>query len=113
MKAVKLIGKLLIAGPVAVAALFWSGEVPTRETTSFVTSAEAWVGAPATPRSYAGVARRTTRRTVAAGAAVGTAVGVATVGAATATTARAAAVATAPNCARVTGPYGRTATVCR
>ena len=34
--------------------------------------AEARVGRPATPMSYAGVARRTTRRAVAAGAAAGT-----------------------------------------
>jgi hypothetical protein len=35
---------------------------------SFVRCAEAIVGAPLTPISYAGVARRTTRRTVAVGA---------------------------------------------
>jgi len=37
---------------------------------SLVASAEARVGRPLTPVSYAGVARRTTRRAVAAGAAV-------------------------------------------
>ena len=36
---------------------------------SFVPSAEARVGRPLTPMSYAGVARRTTRRAVAVGAA--------------------------------------------
>jgi hypothetical protein len=38
-----------------------------------VDSAQARVGRPATPMSYAGVARRTTRRTVVGGAAVGAA----------------------------------------
>jgi hypothetical protein len=33
---------------------------------SFVATAYAWIGRPATPVSVAGVARRTTRRTVAA-----------------------------------------------
>ena len=36
-----------------------------------ITSAEARVGRPLTPMSYAGVARRTTRRAVATGAVVG------------------------------------------
>ena len=40
---------------------------------SFISQAEARVGRPATPMSYAGVARRTTRRTVAYGAAAGAA----------------------------------------
>ena len=41
---------------------------------SFISQAEARVGRPATPMSYAGVARRTTRRSVAYGAAAGAAV---------------------------------------
>ena len=40
---------------------------------SFISQAEARVGRPATPMSYAGVARRTTRRATAYGAAAGTA----------------------------------------
>jgi hypothetical protein len=40
---------------------------------SFVSSAEAVIGRPLTPMSYAGVARRTTRRAVAVGAAAGAA----------------------------------------
>ena len=40
------------------------GSVSTR---SFVASAFAWIGHPATPVSYAGVARRTTRRMYMAG----------------------------------------------
>ena len=49
------------AGAVALAAgLFWNGE--TAVDSALVTSAEARIGRPLTPMSYAGVARRTTRR---------------------------------------------------
>ena len=58
---------VLAAATVAVAGgLFWNGE--TGSDVSLVTSAEARVGRPLTPMSYAGVARRTTRRAVAVGA---------------------------------------------
>jgi hypothetical protein len=59
------------------------------------------VGSPLTPMSYAGVARRTTRRAVAVGA---VATGAAVV---------AAPVVVAPACAQVVDAYGRIATVCR
>lgn len=49
--------------------LLWSGDLPWSKG-SFVSSAEARIGRPLTPMSYAGVARRTTRRAVAYGAAV-------------------------------------------
>jgi hypothetical protein len=49
-----------------VAGLFWNGE--TGIDNGLVSSAEARVGRPLTPMSYAGVARRTTRRAVAVGA---------------------------------------------
>jgi len=39
---------------------------------SFVSEAQAVIGRPLTPMSYAGVARRTTRRAVAVGTAAGT-----------------------------------------
>jgi hypothetical protein len=68
-----------------------------------VSSAEARVGRPLTPMSYAGVARRTTRRAVVGGAAVGAA----TVGAAAA-----GAYAVSPGCAQVTDAYGRVYTRC-
>lgn len=48
------------------AGLFWNGE--TALDGGLVSSAEARVGRPLTPMSYAGVARRTTRRAVAVGA---------------------------------------------
>ena len=62
------------------------------------TSAEARVGRPLTPVSYAGVARRTTRRAVAVGAA-------ATVG-------TAAAVAATSGCVQAVDAYGRVYTRC-
>ena len=60
--------------------------------------AQARVGRPLTPMSYAGVARRTTRRAVAAGAAVG-AVG-------------AAGVYYGSSCVQVVDAYGRVTTRC-
>ncbi len=48
--------------------LFWSGEIPHDRQTALVSSAHAVIGRPLTPLSYAGVARRTTRRAVGAGA---------------------------------------------
>jgi hypothetical protein len=65
-----------------------------------ITSAEARVGRPLTPMSYAGVARRTTRR-----AAVAT-------GAAAAGAAAVGAYAVSPGCAQVTDAYGRVYTRC-
>jgi hypothetical protein len=56
---------LLVGG----AALVWSPPG------SFISQAEARIGRPATPMSYAGVARRTTRRAVAVGAAGAAAAG--------------------------------------
>lgn len=64
-----------------------------------VSSAEARIGRPLTPMSYAGVARRTTRRAVAVGA-VGVA-GAAAYGA-----------YAAPGCVQVADPYGRIVTQC-
>jgi hypothetical protein len=61
--------KLLVPAAAAIVfagGLFWNGE--TAIDNGLVTSAEARVGRPLTPMSYAGVARRTTRRAVAVGA---------------------------------------------
>lgn len=55
-------------------ALLWSGD-GLLSSSSLVSSAEARIGRPATPLSYAGVARRTTRRAVAYGAAGAAAAG--------------------------------------
>ena len=65
---------LVLGSLAAVAALFWSGHAP-RSAADFVSRAEARIGRPLTPMSYAGVARRTTRRAVAVGAAGATAAG--------------------------------------
>jgi hypothetical protein len=62
--------KLIVIAAAAAAfagGLSWNGE--TAIDNGLVTSAEARVGRPLTPMSYAGVARRTTRRAVAVGAA--------------------------------------------
>jgi hypothetical protein len=86
--------RILIAGSVGAAALFWSGNMPPSISTSLVSTAEAIIGRPATPMSYAGVARRTTRRAVTYGAAAG------------------AAAAAATTCRQVVDAYGRIVTVC-
>ena len=86
-----------VATVLAGAALLWSGQLTLDR--SLVSSAEARIGRPLTPLSYAGVARRTTRRAVAVGAAAG-AVYV-------------APVVVAPACAQTVDVYGRVVTVCR
>jgi hypothetical protein len=86
--------------------LFWSGEVPHDRQTALVSSAHAVIGRPLTPLSYAGVARRTTRRAVGAGAVYGGAVYGAPV-------IVAPPVVVAPVCAQVVNVYGQVTTVCR
>jgi len=65
--------RLAVAIGVGVAGLCWSGNIPTNGSTSFVSTAKAIIGRPATPMSYAGVARRSTARAVTYGAAAGAA----------------------------------------
>jgi hypothetical protein len=79
----------------ALGCLFVSERALTTQDGSLLTSAEARIGRPLTPLSYAGVARRTTRRAVAAGAVVG-----------------AGAVVVAPSCVQAVDPYGRVYTRC-
>ncbi|MEZ0221238.1 hypothetical protein AB7813_04565 [Tardiphaga sp. 20_F10_N6_6] len=76
-----------------VAGWCWSGGDVTIHGVFSV--AEARVGRPLTPMSYAGVARRTTRRAVAVGAAAG-----------------AAGVYYGSSCRQVVDAYGRVTTVC-
>jgi len=45
-----------------VTGLFWSGDITPSTGSSLVTEAQAIIGRPLTPMSYAGVARRTVRR---------------------------------------------------
>ncbi|WP_374207535.1 hypothetical protein [Bradyrhizobium sp. 190] len=92
---------LSIATILCGAALLWNGQLPLDPQSSLLSSAEARIGRPLTPMSYAGVARRTTRRAVAVGA---VAAGAAVV---------AAPVVVAPACRQVVDVYGRIATVCR
>ena len=87
---------LYLAAAITLAGgLLWNGRSDVEH--GFVSTSEARVGRPLTPMSYAGVARRTTRRAVAVGAAAGVAAG--------------AYVAT-PGCVQVTNAYGQVVTRC-
>ena len=83
--------QLSIATALCGAALFWNGDVPRNLQQEWVSSAQARIGRPLTPMSYAGVARRTTRRAVAVGAAYG---------------------AAASSCVQAVDAYGRVYTRC-
>ena len=63
----KALALSLAAATVFAAGLIWNGKAALEE--GFSSSAEARVGRPLTPMSYAGVARRTTRRAVVYGGA--------------------------------------------
>jgi hypothetical protein len=89
LKQISLVTLGLLAGG---AALHWSGD-GSLPSGSFISHAEARVGRPATPMSYAGVARRTTRRAVAVGAAGAAAAG--------------AYYYAAPGCQQVVNSYGQ------
>jgi hypothetical protein len=64
----KALARSLTVAGVATCGLFWSGELPTGARAALVSSAQAVIGRPLTPMSYAGVARRTTRRAYGYGA---------------------------------------------
>ena len=65
MKTIPLLGKLFLATTALTIGLLFDGGFDKPFTgASIVPSAEARVGRPLTPRSVAGVARRTTRRVV-------------------------------------------------
>ena len=83
-----------LAACVGFAALSWSGNTTICAGEDLFSTAEARVGRPMTPMSYAGVARRTTRRAVAVG-----------VGAA-------GAAAYGSGCVQVADAYGRVVTQC-
>jgi hypothetical protein len=88
--------KLIVSAAAALAlagGLFWNGE--TAVDNGLISSAEARVGRPLTPMSYAGVARRTTRRAVAVGAG-----------------AAAAGAYYGSGCVQVVDAYGRLVTRC-
>ena len=100
--------RMSLAGAAGVALLMVNDVSPTTSG-YFVTKAQAIIGRPMTPMSYAGVARRTTRREAYGGYGYGAgAVGAAAVGAA----AYGAATYGAGNCVQVTDVYGRLVTQC-
>ena len=68
MRLKRTLVKIAVAS-IAIVGGFIAGD-DASPTVSIMSKAEARVGRPATPASVTGVARRTTRRTVAAGAAV-------------------------------------------
>ena len=84
---------VLAAATAFAAALLWNGSADIEH--GLVSSSQARVGRPLTPMSYAGVARRTTRRAVAVGAA-----------------AAGAAYVARPGCVQVTNAYGQVVTRC-
>jgi hypothetical protein len=84
---------ILAAATAFTGALLWNGTSDIER--GLVSASEARVGRPLTPMSYAGVARRTTRRAVAVGA----------VGAA-------GAYAATSGCVQVANAYGQVVTKC-
>jgi hypothetical protein len=103
--------RLALAGAAGVGLLLVNDVSPTTSG-YFVTKAQAIIGRPATPMSYAGVARRTTRREAygvgVGGGYRGYGYGAAAVGAA----AYGAATYGSGNCVQVTDVYGRLVTQC-
>jgi len=53
---------LAIAAAAVFVGLSWSGRIAPNQSGQLVSQAEAIIGRPLTPMSYAGVARRTVRR---------------------------------------------------
>jgi hypothetical protein len=97
--------RLSIATMLGASALFWNGNLPLNIRSSLVSSAEAIIGRPLTPMSYAGVARRTTARAVGVGVAAGAVYGGAVYGAPVVVVP--APVVVAPSCVQAVDPYGR------
>jgi hypothetical protein len=62
MKSAKTLMLLAAAFSAGVAGLFWSGNLTSSTKSGLVTEAQAIIGRPLIPMSYAGVARRTVRR---------------------------------------------------
>ena len=90
--------KVTIAALVGFACLFASERASLTGSEALLSTAEARIGRPLTPMSYAGVARRTTRRAVAYGAAAGAVY--------------AAPVVVTPACVQAVDAYGRIYTRC-
>jgi hypothetical protein len=94
--------QLSLAAAVGAGCLFINEKASLTEPQSLVSSADARIGRPLTPVSYAGVARRTTRRAVAVGAA----------GAVVVAPVAPVVVAPARGCVQAVDAYGRIYTRC-
>ena len=99
-----------VALVVGAGCLLVSEQAILHQSGSLATSAEARIGRPLTPLSYAGVARRTTRRAVAVGVGVGVAAGA--VYGAPVVVAPAPVVVAPVGCVQAVDPYGRVYTRC-
>jgi|GEM_PF-695148 len=105
---------IALAAVAGLGCLFVSEKVSLTRPGSLVTEANAIIGRPLTPVSYAGVARRTTARDVTYGAAAATGAAVAA-GAAVhyaAPVYAAPVYAAPPACYQVANAYGQLTTVC-
>src|SRR3954453_20284355 len=98
MSKLRMISMCAAAAAAFVAGLCWNDASRVIDGGFFFSEAEARVGRPLTPMSYAGVAPRTKRRAVAVGA------GAAAVGA--------AGAYYAPTCVQAVDAYGRIVTRC-
>ncbi len=90
----KYILRVALAAAAGFVVLFLHDNVSPTHRNGLIATAEARVGRPATPMSYAGVARRTTRRAYVAGAA-------------------ATGAAVTSGCYQVVDAYGRLVTQCQ
>jgi hypothetical protein len=61
-KSTKTLALVALAIAAGTAAFLWNGDLISSSKSGFVTEAQAIIGRPLTPMSYAGVARRTVRR---------------------------------------------------
>ena len=61
-KSIKTLMLLAAAIAVSAAGFLWNGDIAPSNESGFVSEAQAIIGRPLTPMSYAGVARRTVRR---------------------------------------------------
>lgn len=104
--------RFTIAAVAGAGCLLVSEQALLRRDSALVTSADARIGRPLTPMSYAGVARRTTRRAVTYGAAAGAAAGAVYYGARPPVVVAPAPVVVAPRCVQAVDPYGRLYTQC-
>jgi hypothetical protein len=111
----RIVTRFLVTIMVGAFALSWNGKLPLWTQSSLISSAEAIIGRPLTPFSYAGVARRTTRRAVGVGVAAGAVYGGAVYGGAVygaPAVVVAPPVVVAPSCVQAVDPYGRIYTRC-